>query len=233
MLRTPHVEAPGTVDPQESNGAWNACGCRGEMRNNCYNMNLKKNIFQCDYHNTARRTYCEAVLAITGQSSRHRCRHIRQHMVILSDVQIQDDIKSTYGGQPHNRLRTFLKGCRLYRYDIHSLCLEWCKKSTQRIQKTSVFFRYRARYRSRAKTAIKVYGWGHTSTVWGLCRQCDISVCWREIKHREVLDEFEGVTSSVQNVASGILADKPATDNGSIKQHRCRCSGHGKWLLWL
>ena len=33
----------------------------------------------------------------------------------------------------------------------------------------------------------------------------------------EVLDEFEGVTSVFKNVASGILADKPTFDNGSIK----------------
>lgn len=33
----------------------------------------------------------------------------------------------------------------------------------------------------------------------------------------EVLDEFEGVTSVFKNVASGILANKPTFDNGSIK----------------
>lgn len=33
----------------------------------------------------------------------------------------------------------------------------------------------------------------------------------------EVLDKFEGVTSVFKNVASGILADKPTFDNGSIK----------------
>ena len=32
-----------------------------------------------------------------------------------------------------------------------------------------------------------------------------------------MLDEFEGVTSVFKNVASGILADKPTFDNGSIK----------------
>ena len=32
-----------------------------------------------------------------------------------------------------------------------------------------------------------------------------------------MLDEFEGVTSVFKNVASGILANNPTFDNGSIK----------------
>ena len=38
-----------------------------------------------------------------------------------------------------------------------------------------------------------------------------------ELNGTEVLDEFEGVTSVFKNVASGILANKPTFDNGSIK----------------
>ena len=91
----------------------------------------------------------------------------------------------------------------------------WCQRSTQRIQKPVVFF-------GTNEIPLELDGIKYTGeATLPLSEDYAGNVTFLFVdgnkRSTEVLDKFEGVTSVFKNVASGILADKPTFDNGSIK----------------
>ena len=90
----------------------------------------------------------------------------------------------------------------------------WCQRSTQRIQNQCIF--------GTNEIPLELNGIKYTGeATLPLSEDYAGNVTFLFVdgnkRSTEVLDEFEGVTSVFKNVASGILANKPTFDNGSIK----------------
>lgn len=137
--------------------------------------------------------------------------------VILSDVQtMQDDIKSTL--EEEASLITdwdiSLKSADFTNM-TYTVSISVVPKEYTEDTKTSVFF-------GTNEIPLELNGIKYTGEVTlPLSEDYAGNVTFLFVdgnkRSTEVLDEFEGVTSVFKNVASGILADKPTFDNGSIK----------------
>ena len=165
-------------------------------------MNLKKNIFN------AITIILLAALIAGAVLLNNRIKKLETQMsytsdntsVILSDVQtMQDDIKSTLEEE-----------ASLITDSVSVVPKEYTEDT-----KTSVFF-------GTNEIPLELNGIKYTGeATLPLSEDFAGNVTFLFVdgnkRSTEVLDEFEGVTSVFKNVASGILANKPTFDNGSIK----------------
>ena len=182
-------------------------------------MNLKKNIFN------AITIILLAALIAGAVLLNNRIKKLETQMaytsdntsVILSDVQtMQDDIKSTL--EEEASLITdwdiSLKSAD-FTDMTYTVSVSVVPKEYTEDTKTSVFF-------GTNEIPLELNGIKYTGeATLPLSEDYAGNVTFLFVdgnkRSTEVLDEFEGVTSVFKNVASGILADKPTFDNGSIK----------------
>ena len=182
-------------------------------------MNLKKNIFN------AITIILLAALIAGAVLLNNRIKKLETQMsytsdntsVILSDVQtMQDDIKSTL--EEEASLITdwdiSLKSAD-FTDMTYTVSVSVVPKEYTEDTKTSVFF-------GTNEIPLELNGIKYTGeATLPLSEDYAGNVTFLFVdgnkRSTEVLDEFEGVTSVFKNVASGILANKPTFDNGSIK----------------
>ena len=182
-------------------------------------MNLKKNIFN------AITIILLAALIAGAVLLNNRIKKLETQMsytsdntsVILSDVQtMQDDIKSTL--EEEASLITdwdiSLKSAD-FTDMTYTVSVSVVPKEYTEDTKTSVFF-------GTNEIPLELNGIKYTGeATLPLSEDYAGNVTFLFVdgnkRSTEVLDEFKGVTSVFKNVASGILADKPTFDNGSIK----------------
>ena len=182
-------------------------------------MNLKKNIFN------AITIILLAALIAGAVLLNNRIKKLETQMsytsdntsVILSDVQtMQDDIKSTL--EEEASLITdwdiSLKSAD-FTDKTYTVSVSVVPKEYTEDTKTSVFF-------GTNEIPLELDGIKYTGeATLPLSEDYAGNVTFLFVdgnkRSTEVLDKFEGVTSVFKNVASGILADKPTFDNGSIK----------------
>lgn len=137
--------------------------------------------------------------------------------VILSDVQtMQDDIKSTLEEEASliTDWNISLKSAD-FTDKTYTVSVSVVPKEYTEDTKTSVFF-------GTNEIPLELNGIKYTGeATLPLSEDYAGNVTFLFVdgnkRSTEVLDKFEGVTSVFKNVASGILADKPTFDNGSIK----------------
>lgn len=182
-------------------------------------MNLKKNIFN------AITIILLAALIAGAVLLNNRIKKLETQMsytsdntsVILSDVQtMQDDIKSTL--EEEASLITdwdiSLKSAD-FTDMTYTVSVSVVPKEYTEDTKTSVFF-------GTNEIPLELNGIKYTGeATLPLSEDYAGNVTFLFVdgnkRSTEVLDEFKGVTSVFKNVASGILANKPTFDNGSIK----------------